>query len=194
VSVSLGLRGFLTREWAWGAFLRPGFYGDFQHLGGDSFNAPLFLTTFYAPRPGLTWIFGLGFNAFNQHPVLPAAGVRWKFAPEWELEVGFPRTGVTWRADPRLALRAGLSVVGGNYRITESLGVPAPGIARLANTYLDLTEVRAGAGLNYTFTGGLALDLGAGVTTLRRFEYPDRDYRLSGANVGWVSLALNRQF
>jgi hypothetical protein len=193
LSASLGFRGFLSRQWAWGAFLRPGFYGDFKELGSDSFNAPLLLTTFYAPREGLTWIFGLSVNAFNDTPVLPAVGVRWKFAPEWELEVGFPRTGVSYRSSPELLWRAGLSVSGGNYRITESLGVPAPGIARLANTYLAVTEVRVGAGATYTFAKNLDLDLGIGVTTLRRFDYPDRNYRLNGENVGWLSLALNQR-
>jgi len=193
LSASLGFRGVLTPTWAWGAFLRPGFYGDFKQLGSDSFNVPLLLTSFYAPRPGLTWIFGLSVNAFNDSPVLPAVGVRWKFAPDWELEVGFPRTGVSYRASPELVWRAGLSVSGGNYRITESLGTPAPGVARLANTYLAITEVRVGAGLTYTFAKNLDLDLGAGGTTLRRFEYPDRNYRLNGANVGWISLTLNQR-
>lgn len=194
VSLALGLQGSWTPAWAWGAFLRPGFYGDFQQLDGDSFNAPLFLAAFYTPRPGLTWVFGLSANAFNDQPVLPAAGVRWQLAPAWELEVGFPRTGVTYRVDPGLAWQAGLSVVGGNYRITDSLGVPAPGIARLANTYLGLTEVRVGGGLTAAFAGGLGLELSAGVTILRRFDYPDRHYRLSGDGVGWIRLALDRRF
>jgi hypothetical protein len=41
---------------------------------------------------------------------------------------------------------------------------------------------------------GLELDLDAGVTTLRRFEYPDRNYRLNGDNVGWLSITLNHRF
>ncbi len=193
LTLSLGLRGFINRQWAYLAALRPGFYGDFKKLG-DSFNAPLFLAAFYVPSDTLTWTFGLTVNAFNDRPVLPVVGVRWKFAPDWQLDVGFPRTAVTYTVNSALSLRTGLSVLGGNYRITENLGSPAPGIARIANTYLDLTEVRVGAGLAYAFAGGLTLDLDAGVTTLRRFDYKDRNYRLNGANVGWGTLALNRRF
>jgi hypothetical protein len=29
---------------------------------------------------------------------------------------------------------------------------------------------------------------------MRRFEYPDRNYRLTGDNVTWVSFALNTRF
>ena len=72
--------------------------------------------------------------------------------------------------------------------------MPAPGIARLNNTYLDLTEIRLGAGLAYKFEGGLELDFDAGVTTLRRFEYPDRNFRLNSDNVGWLSVSLNHRF
>jgi hypothetical protein len=192
LSLSLGVRGALAQKWAYLVALRPGFYG--QKLVGDSFNAPLFLATFYRQNETLTWIFGVTANAFNDNPILPVVGVQWKFAPDWQLDVGFPRTGVTYTVSPALTLRGGLSILGGNYRITENLGVPAPGIARLNNTYLDLTEVRAGAGLAYKFAGGLELDLDAGVTTLRRFEYPDRNYRLNGDNVGWLSITLNHRF
>jgi hypothetical protein len=120
--------------------------------------------------------------------------VRWKFATDWQLDVGFPRTAVSLKIDDQLTLRTGLSVLGGNYRLSENLGVPAPGINRLANTYLDVTEVRAGVGAIYQFTGGPELEADLGITTLRRFEYPDRNYRLSGDNVGWLSLALRQKF
>lgn len=194
LSLSLGVRGLLSKQWAYLVALRPGFYGDFKKLGGDSFNAPLFLAAFYVRNPELTWTFGLAANAFNHNPVLPVVGVRWKFAPAWQLDVGFPRTGLSYQATPALLLRTGLSVLGGNYRITENLGSPAPGVARLANTCLSLTEVRLGPGLSYSFAGGLTLDVDAGLTTLRRFDYSDRNYRLNGDNVGWLTLALQRRF
>lgn len=192
LSLSLGVRGVLAQKWAFLVALRPGFYG--QKLVGDSFNAPLFLATFYRQSETLTWIFGVTANAFNDNPILPVVGVQWKFAPDWQLDVGFPRTGVAYTVNPTLTVRGGLSILGGNYRISENLGVPATGIARLNNTYLDLTEVRVGAGVAYKFAGGLELDLDAGVTTLRRFEYPDRNYRLNGDNVGWLSVTLNHRF
>ena len=83
---------------------------------------------------------------------------------------------------------------GGNYRITENLGVPAAGIRRLNNTYLDITEIRVGVGADYKVTEALNLEVDLGVTTLRRFDYPDRDYRLKGDNVGWLKISLNSRF
>lgn len=193
LSLSLGLRGFINRQWAYLAAVRPGYYGDFKKLG-DSFNAPLFLAAFYVPSDKLTWTLGLTVNAFNDRHVLPVVGVRWRFAPDWQLDVGFPRTAVAYTVNSALSLRTGLSILGGNYRITDNLGSPAPGIARIANTYLDLTEVRIGAGLSYALEGSFTIDLDAGVTTLRRFDYKYRNYRLNGENVRWSTLALNRRF
>jgi hypothetical protein len=192
LSLSLGVRGALAQKWVYLVALRPGFYG--QKLVGDSFNAPLFLAAFYRQSETLTWTFGVTANSFNDNPVMPVIGVQWKFAPDWQFDVGFPRTGVSYKVDSNLTVRGGLSVLGGGYRITENLGVPAPGIARLNNTFLDLTEIRLGAGLAYKFKGGLELDLDAGVTTLRRFEYPDRNFRLNSDNVGWLSVSLNHRF
>jgi hypothetical protein len=31
-------------------------------------------------------------------------------------------------------------------------------------------------------------------TTLRRFDYPDRNYRLKGDNVGWLKIELGSRF
>ena len=194
LTLSLGVRGVLSQKWAYLAALRPGFYGDFKKINGDSFNAPLFLAAFYVQNPDLTWTLGVTANAFNDNPVMPVVGVRWKFAPDWQLDVGFPRSGVSYAVDSNLTVRGGVSVMGGNYRITENLGVPAPGIRRLANTILDLTEVRVGAGLVYKFQNGLEFDADVGVTTLRRFEYHDRKFRLNGDNVAWVSLAIRHRF
>ena len=194
LSLNLGLRGLINKQWAYLVGFRPGFYGDFKNLGSDSFNAPLFLSAFYVQSPDLTWIFGVTANAFNDNPIIPIVGVRWKFAPDWQLDVGFPRTGVSYTWDKTLTLRGGLSVLGGNYRITENLGVPAPGIRRLNNTYLDITEIRVGVGVDYKVTETLGLEVDLGTTALRRFDYPDRDYRLKGDNVGWLTIALNSRF
>ena len=193
-SVNLGFRGSFNKKWAYLAALRPGIYGDFERIGSDSFNAPLFLAAFYVPNSELTWIFGVTANAFNKRPVLPVLGFRLKLAQNLQFELGFPRTGLSYALNPDFTLRGGLSVFGGNYRITKNLGVPAPGIQRLNNTYLDLTELRGGLGVTYKVATNLEIEADFGYTAMRRLEFPDRNYRLRGDNVMWVSFALNTRF
>ena len=194
LSANLGVRGLLSKEWAYLVALRPGLYGDFEKIGTKSFNAPLFLASFYVPNSYITWIFGITANAFNHHPVLPVLGLRLKLAPDLQLDVGFPRTGLSYALNSDLTLRGGLSAFGGNYRITKDLGSPAPGVQSLNNTYFDVTEIRGGIGATYKIASNLELEGDFGYTIMRRFEFPDRNYRLRGDNVTWVSLALNTRF
>lgn len=193
-SVNLGFRGLFNKKWAYLAALRPGIYGDFEEIGSDSFNAPLYLAAFYVPNSQVTWIFGVTANAFNKRPVLPVLGFRLKLAQNLQFDLGFPRTGLSYALNPDFTLRGGLSVFGGNYRITKNLGVPAPGIQSLNNTYLDLTELRGGLGVTYKVAANLEIEADFGYTAMRRLEFPDRNYRLRGDNVTWVSFALNTRF
>jgi hypothetical protein len=193
-SLNLGVRGLFSKEWAYLVALRPGIYGDFEKIGSKSFNAPLFLATFYVPNSYITWIFGVTANAFNNRPVLPFLGLRLKLAQDLQLDIGFPRTGLSYALNSDLTLRGGLSAFGGNYRITKNLGVPAPGVQSLNNTYLDITEVRGGLGATYKIAANLEIEADFGYTLMRRFEFPDRNYRLKGDNVTWVSIALNTRF
>jgi len=193
-SVNLGFRGKLSPQWAYVVTVRPGIYGDFEKIHSDSFNAPLFLAAFFVPNDYATWIVGVAANSFNNHPVLPVAGLRLKLATNLQFELGFPRTGLSYAYNSKLTLRGGLSVFGGNYRITKDLGVPAPGIKSLNNTYFDLTEIRGGFGVTYKLSNDFELEADYGNTVLRRFEFPDRHYRLRGDNVTWFSMALNIRF
>lgn len=193
-SLTIGLQRRFSPAWSGVALLKPGFYGDFEEIDGDSFNAPLLLLANYSTDPDLVWTFGLNVNAFSDNPVLPALGARWRFAPDWTLNFGFPRTDVTYQANEALAWSVGIRFEGGNYRVTDNLGVPSPGVARLANTYLDYTEIRVGGAVSFAFSETMRLELEAGVMTDRKFDYYDRDFRYNGDAGAFVSLSLNGRF
>lgn len=195
LSLNLGVQHRFDARWSAAAYLRPGFYGDFANgLDGDSFNAPLLVMAMFAQSRELVWSFGLNANGFSDNPVIPIVGVRWQFAPQWLFSVGFPRTGLTYEVNDRLKLRAGASFAGGSFRITKNLGVPAPGVARLANTFLDFREVRAGVGLDYALTKASELSLDVGAVTDRKFDYFDKNYRLDGDGGLFVALAIKGSF
>jgi len=149
---------------------------------------------FYVRNRSRTWIFGVTANAFKDRPVLPVLGLRLKLAQGLQFDVGFPRTGLSYALNSDLTLRGGLSAFGGNYRITKSLGVPASGVQNLNNTLLDVTEIRGGIGATFKAAANLEIEADFGYTAMRRFEYPDRNYRLKGDNTTWVSVALNTRF
>jgi len=186
-SLNLGLIRPLNTEWTAALFARPGFYSDFEHLGSRSLNVPVLITSNYTPRRQLTWTFALSLNPFARNPVLPVPGVRWQFAPDWELALGFPRTGITWQAGDALSLRADASFQGGSYRVTHA-PVAAPA---LAGSLLDYREIRAGAGLDFKLANATMLSLDAGVVTARRFDYHERKYRLNGDSAAYLKLSFN---
>jgi hypothetical protein len=194
LSLSLGLRRELSGNWGLALFLRPGFYGDFESLDGDSFNVPALLLTSYRESAARMWFFGMTANAFSDNPVLPALGVRWQFSPSWTFDLGYPRTTLMWEAQEGFRAGLVLSAQGGNYRITENLGVPAPGVPRLANTYVDYNEFRAGVRIEKTWGGAFTLDLEAGALLEREFDFHDRDYELDGSGGFFATLALRGRF
>jgi hypothetical protein len=193
LSLNLGAIRRFNPEWAVSAFARPGFYGDFTEIG-DSLNLPMLAVANYTRSKELTWTFGLNVNPMADNPVLPVAGVRWQFAPAWTFNLGFPQAGFVYQASPKATWRAGVSFQGGSFRISDNLGVPAPGVDRLANTLLDYREVRVGLGADLTLSAGFVLVLDAGMVTDRKFDYFDRDYQLNGEPAAYGSIALRAAF
>lgn len=194
ISVTLGWQRRFSPAWSMLTVLKPGLYGDFEEINGDSFNAPLLALANYSTRPDLTWTFGLNVSAIGENPVLPAIGVRWQFAPELTFNLAFPRTDVSWKVSEKLATSFGIRFEGGSYRVTENLGVPEAGVRRLANTYVGFTEIRVGVGVHYELNPGTKLEVEAGVMTDRKFDFYDRDYTLNGDAGTFFSISLNNLF
>ena len=87
VSAVIGLDYQLGDQWLVRAELEPGMYGDFENSTFRDFNAPLVLGAAYLADADLQWFFGLRVDLRSNYPVLPAPGVRWKFADEWTLNL-----------------------------------------------------------------------------------------------------------
>lgn len=194
LTLNLGLQRRFSTQWSGAIFARPGLYGDFEDLGTRSLNLPVLALFNYTRSPDLVWNFGLNLNAFSDNPVLPIAGVRWRFAPDWTFTVGFPQSGFSWRHNETLTLRAGVGFNGGSFRVTDNLGSPGPGRARLANTYLDFREVRVGLGADVSLGRGFKLVADLGAVTDRKFDYFDRDYRIDGDAGIYATLGLQARF
>lgn len=193
-SLNLGMQRRIDARWSAALYLRPGFYGDFEEGLGKAFNLPALLLAHYTHSRELTWSFGVNANPFSDHPVLPIAGVRWRFAPQWTFSVGFPRSGFTWQTTERLALRAGAGFTGGSFRVSRNVGSPSAGLARIANTFVDFREVRAGLGLDYSLGKDVTLSADVGAVTDRKFDYFDKHYRLDGDAGLFFALALKGSF
>jgi hypothetical protein len=192
VSFNVGAFKDLTKEfgpgWSVMGMLRPGFFADSTHFSGKSFNLSAMLSVGRKVSPDFSWNLGVGASLRSQNKVLPVSGVRWNFAPDWTLAVGFPRTGVTYKVSEALRLNAGLMFQGGSYYVATARG---PG---LGNTYLEYREFRVGSGIDWKIEKNLSVSLDAGAAVSRKFNYYDRSYQLDGKSVGFATVAAHFRF
>jgi hypothetical protein len=185
----------LNEQWTATLTLRPGLYGDLEDIDSKTFNVPLLVAASCAVSRDLVWLVGIRADVYAEHPVLPLAGVRWRFAPDWSLNLTFPRAGVQWRVKDGFSLDASASIQGGTFRLTENLGTPA-GLAtgRLANTFLDYREIRAGIGAELSLNEHTSIRLDVGAFLDREFDYFDRGYTLDGGSGTFATIGLRSRF
>lgn len=194
VALPLNLRLPLSHDWNLFAALQPGFYGDLEHaVSLAAFNSPALLLARRAQTPNFAWSLGLRLDALADQAVLPLAGVEWKFAPQWEFNLGLPRTGVTWRVDPALRWHAGVSLQGGSFHLDAN---PQPnGTTRqLGDTRLAYREIRLGLAVDYSLTPALTLTAEAGTVLSQRFDYHQQDYLLKGDGGGYCTVGVRGRF
>jgi hypothetical protein len=73
------------------AQIQPGLYNSgLGHLFWDNFNMPFLIGGTYIYSPNLQLVLGVSVDVERKYPVLPAAGLRWKIAPQWLLDAVLP--------------------------------------------------------------------------------------------------------
>lgn len=191
LALNIGVSHALSTQWSSVLLLRPGIYSDTNSFNRDSFTVPVLLAFNYLALPGLIWTAGARYDAYSRQNLLPAAGVRWEYAPGWTLNIGFPKTGIAWKAASDLTLGADFSLQGGNYRLTQQPSQASIAIyPGLKGTYLEYREIRAGLTLQYEFEKNFALELAGGLVADRRFDYFQRGLRLDGDTAAYATLGL----
>lgn len=174
--------------WSAMAMLSPSFASDSASISGDSFNLMAMATIGKELSPTFSWNVGVVGMTRGDMKVIPVLGVHWRFAPDWDLELGFPNTGVSYQVSEALRLNAGARFHGGTYYISKA---PAAGLGK---TYLDYQEIRLGLGAEYQISKNLSVVVDGGMTMDRTFDYYDRNLKLDGKSAGYGSLGLKYQF
>ncbi|WP_157772184.1 DUF6268 family outer membrane beta-barrel protein [Lacunisphaera limnophila] len=174
--------------WSAMAMLSPSFSSDSGKLSGDSFSLMGFAMIGKEVSPTFSWNVGIVGMSRGDMKVFPMLGVRWGFAPGWDLQLGFPDTGLSYKFSEALTLKAGAKFHGGTYHVAKA---PAAG---LGNTYLDFQEIRLGLSAEYQFSRNLSVVVDGGTTANRTFDYYDRNMKFDGKAAGYGSFSLKFQF
>lgn len=169
---------------------QPGVYNTgFDNLS-DDFNVPFVVGGTYIYSPNLQLVVGVGVDVERKYPVIPVAGVRWKFARQWLLDAVLPTPRLAFEMNKDLSFYVGANVKEISFRVDDDFG-DAHRIPRLNHAIVTYSEVRTGGGFDWkispivTFTGEV------GYQAYRNFDFYRADIRYhqdGGAPYGMISL------
>jgi opacity protein-like surface antigen len=192
-SAVLGFDYQVADEWLIRVEVEPGLYSDYHDISWRDFNAPLVLGGVYLADADLQWFFGMRVDARSQYPVLPAAGVRWKFSDEWTLNFMLPNPRLEYELNERLKLYLGGEVEAGTYAVGENFGT-SRGEPKLDGAIVDFYEVRVGAGCSWRITPRVTLEAEAGYMPYRVFDFFDPDTVIRSYHAPYGQIACHARF
>ncbi|MFH1067916.1 MAG: DUF6268 family outer membrane beta-barrel protein [bacterium] len=193
VAAVIGADIELSDNWLMRVEVEPGLYSDFHDISFDDVNMPSTIGFSYIVDKDLQWFFGVMVNPRSSIPVLPGAGVRWKFADQWTLMLLFPKPRLEYEVIEGLTLYVGGEIKGGNYQVGENFGSKM-GRTDLDNDNVAYREIHAGGGVAWRFLPFMKLELEGGWVFDRRLEYPQSDLILTSGGAPYGQVALSAAF
>jgi hypothetical protein len=175
-SVVLGLDTQLSDSILIRLEAQPGFYGT-NDFNDDNFSVPFLTGGTYIYSPNLQFIAGVSVDVERKYPVIPSAGIRWKFARQWVANAVLPAPRLEYEATKDLTLYAGGIFKETNFRVSQDFQPPHGKLANLNGTVLTYSEVRAGVGADWKITSFLTVTLEAGYQPYRSFDFYRADVR-----------------
>lgn len=177
-----------------GAFfqVRPGFYTQ-SDLGISSFDAPITLGGIFVLQPDRLYIFAGAYASFLRggFPVLPLAGVIWIPNDKFRLMGVLPDPKLIYSPNKKLDLYLGAELIGGSFRTDGNDNIRP---TKLNGAQVNFSDYRAGVGLIYDLNEQVALDIGAGYSFQRQFDFgrAGETYRTDPSP--YIRLALRAAF
>jgi opacity protein-like surface antigen len=193
ISAVWGVDYQFAEQWLLRVEAQPGLYSDSSDVRWDNLDVPVVLGAAYLKSPDLQWFFGLRVDARSQYPVLPAAGVRWKFSDEWTLNFVLPNPRLEYDVNERLQFYCGAGLDAGTFRVANNFGRDH-GLAKLDNAVVDYTEIRIGVGAAWNVLPNVTVDAGAGYLPYRSFDFFDRDIVFRSHNAPYGQVACHARF
>ncbi len=192
-SLVLGFDYQFADQWIMRAEVQPGVYSDFRDVGWNDVDAPLALGAVYLKDADLQWFFGLRLDARSEYPVLPAAGVRWKYSDQWTLNLVVPNPRLEFEVTDGLLLYFGADVNAGTYRVGNDFGSDR-GQPKLNGAILDYMEIRVGPGCSWRVMPNLTVEAEAGLMPFRSMNYFEADQVVRSYDAPYGQIALHARF
>jgi hypothetical protein len=173
---------------------QPGFYGT-NDMGFDQFNVPFIAGGTYIYNPNLQFILGVGVDVERKFPVIPGAGIRWKFARQWVANAVLPAPRLEYEATKNLMLYLGGNFKETNFRVSDDFGDSHGNNPRLNRAVLTYSEVRTGVGAEWKIWSFLTLTGEAGYQPYRNFDFYRANVRYhEDGSAPYVMVSLHGAF
>ncbi len=169
---------------------QPGFYGT-NDFAANNFAIPFIIGGTYIYNPNLQFIVGVSVDVERKIPVLPGAGIRWKFARQWVANFVLPSPRLEYEASKTLTLFAGGTFKETNFRVNKDFGTTHGVRTSLNDAVLTYSEVRAGLGADWKLFNFLTVTGEVGYQPYRSFDFYRADVRFhenGSAPYGTLSL------
>jgi hypothetical protein len=192
-SAVIGLDTKLNEDWLIRFEAQPGVYSDFEGVSLKDVNVPFIIGASYLVNEDLQWFFGASVDLWRDYPVLPGAGVRWRFADDWTLNLQFPQPRLVYSPDKQWELFVGADMKGGSYRVNSDLGANT-GHPEIRNAVVSMTEVRGGAGANWKPIPNITVGVEAGYMFYRTLDYHRADLTIKSDPAPYTQLSVSAGF
>jgi Domain of unknown function (DUF6268) len=149
---------------------QPGFYGT-TDFTSDNFSVPFLAGGTYIYNPNLQFIAGVSVDVERKYPVIPSAGIRWRFARQWVANVVLPAPRIEYELNKSVTLYAGGLFKETNFRVPQDFGNTHGGNTSLNGAVLTYSEVRTGVGADWKLTSVLTVSGEVGYQPYRSFDY-----------------------
>ena len=143
----------------------PGVYYTRDYITRRSFDVPIRAVAGFKIRDKVHFVLGVDVDPFEQEWAIPICGFNWEINQQYNLRAVFPQPRFSYTPSKVLEFFVAADLTGGGYRNGPTDD------HRTNNALLDYSEYRAGSGVNYNPRKGLSLEMTAGWSFERRFDY-----------------------
>jgi hypothetical protein len=143
----------------------PGIYYTRGYITLNSFDMPVRAVAGWKAWEDFYLVLGTDADPYESEPLTPVCGFNWKINDQYNLRAVFPQPRFSYNPNKMLELFLAADLVGGGYRNGPTTD------RRTSNAVLDYTEYRAAGGVSYNPRKGLSVEMSAGWSIERRFDY-----------------------
>ena len=173
-------------------YAKPGFYTE-NDIGLNSFDVPMTFGSAIVVQKDKLYFFAGATTSFlrGKFPVLPLFGVIWRPSDTIRVMGLVPDPRIIYSPNKTLDIWVGGELGGGSFR-TDSDDSIQP--RKLSGAQVDYSDYRAGFGVTYSPSNVFSVDLGAGYSLQRSFDFERAGEKYSADPAPYFRLAVKTKF